>query len=64
MPISQDCGELADCTAVVQAREKPLILGNGSNVLAPTRSTDGYHNTGVCGIKVEDGLLEAECARR
>ncbi len=60
----KDCGELAELYALLyRLGEKPLILGNGSNVLAPDEGLDRtvIITTGVCGIKVEDGLLEAEC---
>jgi UDP-N-acetylmuramate dehydrogenase len=64
MLFPRSCGELTELYALLyKLGEKPQIIGNGSNVLAPDEGLDRavIVTGGVCGIKIEDGFMEAEC---
>lgn len=48
---------------LLKERERPIILGNGSNVLAPQKGLDRVViiTTRICGIKISGSFLTADC---
>jgi UDP-N-acetylmuramate dehydrogenase len=48
---------------LLKERERPIILGNGSNVLAPQKGLDRVIiiTTRICGIKISGSFLTADC---